>query len=129
MKIAIFGSGYVGLVSAACLADVGHRVMCVDLDQERVDALSAGHVPIYEPGLTELLRSNIDAGQLFFSTDGAEAVRFADLLVVAVGTPQLEDGSADISAVLAVARTIGENIDGYKVVVGKSTVPVEPPTE
>ncbi len=124
MKIAIFGSGYVGLVSAACLADVGHRVMCVDLDQERVDALSAGHVPIYEPGLTELLRSNIDAGHLSFSTDGAEAVRFGDLLMVAVGTPQLEDGSADISAVLAVARTIGENMDGYKVVVGKSTVPV-----
>lgn len=124
MKLTIFGTGYVGLVTAACLADVGHQVFCVDVDEDRVKTLNNGIVPIYEPGLKELLSANRHAGRLTFSTDAAAGVRFAELIFIAVGTPSAADGSADISAVLAVARSIGEHIDGYKIAVNKSTVPV-----
>ncbi|MDZ3995153.1 UDP-glucose/GDP-mannose dehydrogenase family protein [Pseudomonas sp. Teo4] len=124
MKISVFGSGYVGLVASACLADAGHDVMCMDIDPLRVESLKAGEVPIHEPGLDVLLGSNLRAGRLHFSCDAAQAVAFAELLFIAVGTPPDEDGSADLQYVLAVARDIGRFMSGYKVVVGKSTVPV-----
>ncbi|WP_175652962.1 UDP-glucose dehydrogenase family protein [Pseudomonas sp. Marseille-P9899] len=124
MKISVFGSGYVGLVASACLADVGHDVMCMDIDPQRIALLEGGDVPIHEPGLDRLIDANLRAGRLHFSTDAAATVAFADLLFIAVGTPPDEDGSADLQYVLAVARDIGRHMDGYKVVVGKSTVPV-----
>jgi UDPglucose 6-dehydrogenase len=124
MKISVFGSGYVGLVASACLADVGHEVMCMDIDPERIELLRAGDTPIHEPGLSALIRSNMLAERLFFSTDVAQAVAFASLLFIAVGTPSDEDGSADLQYVLAVANSIGQHMQDYKVVVDKSTVPV-----
>ncbi|WDY57915.1 UDP-glucose dehydrogenase family protein [Pseudomonas sp. PSKL.D1] len=124
MKISVFGSGYVGLVASACLADVGHDVLCMDIDPQRIALLRTGEVPIHEPGLNLLVDANLRAGRLQFSTDAAEAVAFADLLFIAVGTPPDEDGSADLRHVLAVARSIGHHMAGYKVVVNKSTVPV-----
>ncbi len=124
MKISVFGSGYVGLVASACLADVGHEVLCMDIDPWRIELLNAGEVPIHEPGLQQLVDGNLRAGRLRFSTEAAEAVAFAELLFIAVGTPPDEDGSADLQYVLAVARDIGRHMDDYKVVVGKSTVPV-----
>ncbi|MHC8290430.1 UDP-glucose dehydrogenase family protein [Pseudomonas sp. XS1P51] len=124
MKISVFGSGYVGLVASACLADVGHQVMCMDIDPQRIERLQGGEIPIHEPGLSTLIHTTIQAGRLLFSTDAAQAVTFADLLFIAVGTPADEDGSADLQYVLAVAHTIGQHMQGYKVVVDKSTVPV-----
>jgi len=124
LKIAVFGSGYVGLVTAACLADVGHDLLCIDVDEARVGTLKSGQVPIFEPGLKELIDANARAGRLRFSADGAEGVQHAEMIFMAVGTPADADGSADISAVLAVADTIGRSMDGYKIIVGKSTVPV-----
>jgi UDPglucose 6-dehydrogenase len=124
MRLTIFGTGYVGLVTAACFADVGHNVLAIDIDRERIDMLRRGEVPIFEPGLRELVVHNAEAGRLAFSTDGPAGVRFADVIFIAVGTPPNGDGSADLGYVQSVARTIGEHIDGYKVVVGKSTVPV-----
>ena len=124
MRITIFGSGYVGLVAGACLADAGNHVTCVDTDAAKIARLNAGEVPIYEPGLEALLRDNHAAGRLHFTTDAAAAVRSARFIFIAVGTPPDEDGSADLRYVLQVARTIGEHADGYKVVVDKSTVPV-----
>lgn len=124
MKISVFGSGYVGLVASACLADVGHQVLCVDVDPQRIKRLRNGEVPIHEPGLSTLIGNNLQAERLFFSTDPAQAVAFADLLFIAVGTPADEDGSADLQYVLAVARDIGRHMQGYKVIVDKSTVPV-----
>ncbi|MET0126871.1 MAG: UDP-glucose/GDP-mannose dehydrogenase family protein [Pseudomonas caspiana] len=124
MKISVFGSGYVGLVASACLADVGHDVLCMDIDTQRIELLNSGETPIHEPGLNMLMRSNMQAQRLFFSTDAAQAVAFADLLFIAVGTPSDEDGSADLQHVLAVARSIGQHMQSYKVVVDKSTVPV-----
>lgn len=124
MKISVFGSGYVGLVASACLADVGHEVLCMDIDPWRIELLNAGEVPIHEPGLQQMVDSNLRAGRLRFSTEAAEAVAFAEVLFIAVGTPPEEDGSADLQYVLAVARDIGRHMDDYKVVVGKSTVPV-----
>ncbi|MGH8207189.1 MAG: UDP-glucose dehydrogenase family protein [Steroidobacteraceae bacterium] len=124
MKITLFGSGYVGLVSAACLADAGNHVVCVDIDAARIAALKAGNVPIYEPGLEQLIRRNGDAGRLSFTTDSAEAVRHGLFQIIAVGTPPEEDGAADLRHVLAVARSIGEHLAHYAVVVTKSTVPV-----
>lgn len=124
MKITIFGSGYVGLVTGACLADVGHDVICADIDDAKVARLNLGDVPIYEPGLSSLIGANVSAGRLSFTTDMAKAVAHGDVLFVAVGTPSDVDGSADLKQVLAVARTIGENIGRYKVIVTKSTVPV-----
>lgn len=124
MNITIFGSGYVGLVTGACLADVGHNVICVDIDANKVAALNAGKVPIHEPGLDEIIERNHAAGRLAFTTDAASAVRHGEVQFIAVGTPPDEDGSADLKYVLAVATTIGQNLNHYAVVVTKSTVPV-----
>lgn len=124
MKVTVFGSGYVGLVTGACLADVGHQVMCVDVDQAKIEGLQRGVVPIYEPGLEALVVSNHAAGRLRFTTDARTGVEFGDVQFIAVGTPPDEDGSADLKYVLAVARSIAEHMDGYRIVVDKSTVPV-----
>lgn len=124
MKITIFGSGYVGLVTSACLAQVGNHVLCVDVNADRVARLQAGEVPIHEPGLSSILAEVQQAGQIEFTTDAAQAVRHGVLQMIAVGTPPDEDGSADLSHVLAVARTIGEAMEDYRVVITKSTVPV-----
>lgn len=124
MRITVFGSGYVGLVTGACLADVGHSVLCIDTDERKIAGLKAGVVPIYEPGLKELILGNLKSGGLTFSIDAAQGVRHGELLFIAVGTPPDEDGKADLQHVLAVARSIGRHINGYKVIVNKSTVPV-----
>ncbi|MEN9419653.1 MAG: hypothetical protein RI988_3274, partial [Pseudomonadota bacterium] len=104
MKVTVFGAGYVGLVGAACLSDMGNSVLCADVDAQRVARLQAGEVPIHEPGLAELLRRNVSAGRLRFTTDAAEAVSHGTILFIAVGTPAAEDGSADLAHVLEVAR-------------------------
>jgi UDPglucose 6-dehydrogenase len=124
MKITIFGSGYVGLVTGACFADVGNHVLCVDVDERKVAMLKRGEVPIHEPGLDAVVKRNADSGRLQFTTDAKEGVAHGLLQLIAVGTPPDEDGSADLRYVLAVARTIGQHMSGYKVVVTKSTVPV-----
>ncbi|MBE02771.1 UDP-glucose/GDP-mannose dehydrogenase family protein [uncultured Marinobacter sp.] len=124
MKITIFGTGYVGLVTGACLADVGHHVLCMDVDQAKIDTLKSGQIPIYEPGLEDIVKHTVAAGRLAFTTDTEEAVRHGQLQFIAVGTPPDEDGSADLQYVLAVAKSIGQYMDDYKVVVDKSTVPV-----
>jgi UDPglucose 6-dehydrogenase len=124
MKITIFGSGYVGLVTGACFADVGNHVLCVDVDERKVAMLKNGEVPIHEPGLDAVVKRNADSGRLQFTTDAQEGVAHGLLQLIAVGTPPDEDGSADLRYVLAVARTIGQHMSSYKVVVTKSTVPV-----
>ncbi len=124
MNVTIYGSGYVGLVTGACLAQVGNNVLCVDIDAEKIAMLQEGRMPIYEPGLDELVRDNMRAGRLAFSLDPADGVRHGLFQFIAVGTPPDEDGSADLSHVLAVARTIGAHIEEYRIVVNKSTVPV-----
>lgn len=124
MNVAVVGTGYVGLVAGACLAETGNRVVCVDIDTEKVEALRRGKIPIYEPGLEELVRRNVDAGRLSFTTDLASAVEPARVVFIAVGTPPDEDGSADLQHVLAVARDIGRAMVNETVVVTKSTVPV-----
>lgn len=124
MKITIFGTGYVGLVTGTCLADVGNDVLCVDVDAAKIDGLNQGEMPIFEPGLEELVRTNTAAGRLKFTTDAKSAVQFGEIQFIAVGTPPDEDGSADLKYVLAVARTIGEHMTAAKIVVNKSTVPV-----
>ena len=124
MKISCFGAGYVGLVSSACLASVGHHAMCVDTNASRIKALQEGFLPIYESGLDAIVENTTHDGNLLFSSDPAEAIAFADILFIAVGTPADEDGSADLQYVLAVARQIGQTMDRDKIVVIKSTVPV-----
>src|SRR5262245_49294137 len=124
MKVSIFGSGYVGLVTGACLAEAGNHVLCVDVDTQKVARLNAGEVPIHEPGLEALIRRNREGGRLEFTTDSARAVDHGLFQLIAVGTPPGEDGSADLSHVLDVAGTIGERLERYAVVVTKSTVPV-----
>ena len=125
MKIAMIGAGYVGLVSGACFADFGHDVVCVDLDPAKIDALHAGHMPIYEPGLADLVRINVAAGRLSFTTELAQGAADADAIFIAVGTPSRRgDGHADLSYVYQAARDIGAAITGATVVVNKSTVPV-----
>ncbi len=124
MKVTIIGSGYVGLVSGACLADMGNHVICLDLDPQKVALLQAGGVPIHEPGLEAVIRNNVAAGRLSFTTDAAFAVHHGTLQFIAVGTPPDEDGSADLQYVLAAARTIGQHMTDHKVVIDKSTVPV-----
>jgi UDPglucose 6-dehydrogenase len=124
MRVGIFGTGYVGLVTGTCLAEVGHDVVCVDVDAAKVEGLGRGVVPIYEPGLEPLVKANHAAGRLRFTTDAGEAVGHAEVLFIAVGTPPDEDGSADLKYVLAVARTIGERLERPAIVVDKSTVPV-----
>ncbi len=124
MRVTIFGSGYVGLVTGACLSDAGNDVLCVDVDAGKIERLKQGEVPIHEPGLEALIRKNAEAGRLKFTTDAAEGVRHGLFQLIAVGTPPDEDGSADLKYVLAVARTIGEHLTEYRVVIDKSTVPV-----
>jgi UDPglucose 6-dehydrogenase len=124
MNITIIGSGYVGLVTGTCLADIGNEVLCLDLDPAKIAMLNAGEVPIYEPGLKELIERNRKAGRIQFTTDVARSVAHAELQLIAVGTPPDEDGSADMRHVLAAAKAIGEHMQGYKLVVDKSTVPV-----
>ena len=124
MHVTIFGSGYVGLVTGACLADAGNQVVCVDVDRRKVEMLKGGEVPIHEPGLDIVVNRNAAAGRLTFTTDAKEGVDHGQFQLIAVGTPPDEDGSADLKYVLAVARTIGEHMSDYKVVITKSTVPV-----
>ncbi len=124
MKITIFGSGYVGLVTGACFAEVGNNVLCVDVDPRKVEMLQRGEIPIHEPGLDEVVQRNSAAGRLRFTTDLAEGVAHGLFQFIAVGTPPDEDGSADLQHVRAVARSIGQHLEEYRVVVNKSTVPV-----
>ena len=124
MKIAVVGTGYVGLVTGTCFAEVGIEVTCVDIDEKKITNLRNGILPIYEPGLEEMVNRNVKQGRLVFSTSLADSIKGADVAFIAVGTPPGEDGSADLKYVLAVARGIGENLDNYCVVVTKSTVPV-----
>jgi len=124
MRVAIFGTGYVGLVTGTCLAEVGHDVVCVDIDAAKVDGLNRGVIPIYEPGLEPMVKANHAAGRLHFTTNAAAAIAHGDIIFIAVGTPPDEDGSADLKYVLAVARTIGTHLSRPAVVVDKSTVPV-----
>jgi UDPglucose 6-dehydrogenase len=124
MKVSVFGSGYVGLVTGACLAEVGNDVVCIDIDQGKIDRLNQGEVPIYEPGLDAIVKRNMAANRLRFTTDVDLAVEHGLFQFIAVGTPPDEDGSADLQYVLAVARGIGERLREYRVVVNKSTVPV-----
>ena len=124
MKVTVFGTGYVGLVTGACLAEVGHDVLCVDIDQRKVDNLKQGIIPIYEPGLDSIVKQAVQNGLLNFTTNMDEAVAHGELQFIAVGTPSGEDGSADLQYVVAVAKTIGERVKDYRVVVNKSTVPV-----
>ncbi|WP_405278617.1 UDP-glucose dehydrogenase family protein [Cobetia sp. Ld8] len=124
MKITVFGTGYVGLVTGTCLADVGHDVICMDVDAAKIDGLKQGEIPIFEPGLESMVLRNVEAGRLNFTTDAREAVEHGVLQFIAVGTPPDEDGSADLKYVLAVAGTIGEHMNDYKVIIDKSTVPV-----
>ena len=124
MKVSIIGTGYVGLVTGACLAEVGNHVLCLDVDKRKIDMLRGGEIPIFEPGLKEIVKNNVAQGRLAFTTDPAEAARYAKVQMIAVGTPPGEDGSADLQYVLAAARGIANNMDGPRVIVDKSTVPV-----
>lgn len=124
MKITVIGAAYVGLVTGACFSEMGNDVLCLDVDTARIELLQSGGIPIHEPGLHEMVRRNVAAGRLRFTTDGAEAAQFGLMQFIAVGTPSGEDGSADLQYVLAAARTLGRHMSEYRVVVTKSTVPV-----
>ncbi len=124
MKVTIFGAGYVGLVTGACLADVGHQVMCIDIDTARIENLKQGIIPIHEPGLDKLVQENIESGLLQFSTSVEDGVAFGSVLFIAVGTPPDEDGAADLQYVLGVAESIGQHMREHRFIVNKSTVPV-----
>jgi UDPglucose 6-dehydrogenase len=124
MKITVVGTGYVGLVSGTCMAEVGNDVLCFDVDAEKIKTLEGGDIPIHEPGLLEMVRRNVAAGRLKFTTDVKKAVEFGDVQFIAVGTPPDEDGAADLQYVVAAARNIGKHMTNYKVIVDKSTVPV-----
>src|SRR5579862_756743 len=124
MRVTIFGSGYVGLVTGACFADAGNHVVCVDVDAGKIERLNRGEVPIHEPGLDALIKKNMEAGRIEFTTDAVRGVEHGLFQVIAVGTPPDEDGSADLRYVLAVARTIGTHMSRYTIVINKSTVPV-----
>src|SRR5215467_7810595 len=124
MRVTIFGSGYVGLVTGACLAEAGNHVVCVDVDAGKIERLKRGEVPIHEPGLEALIRRNAEAGRIEFTTDAVKGVEHGLFQLIAVGTPPDEDGSADLRYVLAVARTIGLHLNRYCIVITKSTVPV-----
>ena len=125
MKVSIIGTGYVGLVTGTCFADIGNQVICADSDQKKIDVLNSGGVPIYEPGLEELIKKNCKSGRLSFTTDIKKAVKESDIIFICVGTPPLDDGSADLTGIEYVSRDIAPNIDSYKLIVEKSTVPVE----
>lgn len=125
MKIAIIGTGYVGLVTGACFAQVGHHVICVDKDERKVATLQAGGIPIYEPGLEEMVKANVDAGRLHFTASTPEGVAGADVIFIAVPTPPLPDGGVDLSFIEAVAHEIAGCLTGYRIIVDKSTVPVK----
>src|SRR5262245_51385593 len=124
MRVTIFGSGYVGLVTGACLADAGNHVLCVDVDAAKIARLNAGEIPIHEPGLDAVVKRNAEAQRLTFTTDAAKGVDHGLFQVIAVGTPPDEDGAADLRYVLAVARTIATHMSTYTIVITKSTVPV-----
>jgi len=124
MNVTIVGTGYVGLVTGTCLAEVGNHVLCIDNDRQKIEGLKQAQLPIYEPGLENLVKENLQANRLEFSTDIKKGVEYAEVIFIAVGTPPDEDGSADLSHVIAVAKAIGENLNDYRVVVTKSTVPV-----
>jgi UDPglucose 6-dehydrogenase len=124
MKVSVIGSGYVGLVTGACLADLGNQVICMDIDEKKIELLRAGVIPIYEPGLNEVVLRCVADGRLSFTTDPAESAKFGDVQFIAVGTPPGEDGSADLKHVLAAASSIGQHITKHTVIVDKSTVPV-----
>src|SRR5580765_3697777 len=124
MHVAVIGSGYVGLVAGACLAETGNDVVCVDKDAEKITRLQKNEVPIYEPGLEPMVKRNQEEGRLTFTTDISAAVKSSRVIFIAVGTPPGEDGSADLTHVLAVARAVGRNMNEPKIVVTKSTVPV-----
>ena len=124
MKLTIFGSGYVGLVTGACMAETGNHVICIDVDEDKINRLNNGELPIYEPGLEDYVRRNMEAGRLSFTTDIAAGVDYGLFQFIAVGTPPGEDGSADLQHVLAVADSIGEHMNDYRIIVDKSTVPV-----
>ena len=124
MKLTVVGTGYVGLVTGACLADVGNRVLCIDIDPIKIATLESGGIPIHEPGLKEIVANNVAAGRLKFSTDLVEGVAYGDIQIIAVGTPPGEDGSADLQYVVAAARNIGLHMNSPKIVMDKSTVPV-----
>jgi UDPglucose 6-dehydrogenase len=124
MKVSIIGTGYVGLVTGACLADVGNNVLCLDVDERKIARLKGGEIPIYEPGLKDIVRANLASGRLAFTVDPAESARYAKVQMIAVGTPPGEDGSADLRYVLEAARTVARHMDGPRVIVDKSTVPV-----
>ena len=124
MKLSIFGTGYVGLVTGACLADVGHKVVCIDVDQTKIDNLKKGVLPIWESGLDAIVERNVNAGRLQFTTNVATAIQHAEIQFIAVGTPPDEDGSADLQYVLSVAESIARNMQSYKIIINKSTVPV-----
>lgn len=123
-KIAVIGTGYVGLVSGVCLSEFGHDVICMDVNKDKIDTLISGDIPIYEPGLNEIVERNHTEGRLHYTTDYSEAVKNSEIIFIAVGTPPQEDGSADLQHVISAARSIAENMDGYRVIVDKSTVPV-----
>jgi len=124
MNITIFGTGYVGLITGVCLADIGHHVICVDIDADKIQALQQGQAPIYEPGLTELLARNIAAKRISFTTDSVQGIQHAKVQFIAVGTPEGENGAADLQYVYAVAKSLGQYLDRDSVIVNKSTVPV-----
>ncbi|MEE8584788.1 MAG: NAD(P)-binding domain-containing protein, partial [Acidobacteriota bacterium] len=124
MKICMIGTGYVGLVSGTCFAEMGNEVICVDIDQAKIEQLQDGQVPIYEPGLEEMVHRNLEEGRLRFTTGLAEAVQESRIIFIAVGTPAGEDGSSDLSYVLQAARDVAGAMNGHKILVNKSTAPV-----
>ena len=123
-NVTFIGTGYVGLVSGTGISDFGHKVTCYDVAEEKIESLNSGKIPIYEPGLEELIKKNTNAGRLFFSNDPEIAIKDADVIFIAVGTPMLNDGKANLKYVESAARTIGNYLDSYTVICTKSTVPI-----